>query len=153
MKFARIISLLVLFGFATGVVADEIIELSRAQLNADRQAIVSSGMMLTDEAGAKFWPIYREYHAELDSLDDKLYGLIERYAALYVNGGVPDEKAIGLVNELTDLEMTKLKLRKKYVKKFNKVLPGGLVARYFQIEHKLDTLVRVSIASEVPLTK
>lgn len=153
MRFFRILSLLVLCGIAGGVAADEIIELSRAQLNADRQAIVSSSMGLTEDVGAVFWPLYRQYHGELDSLDDKLYGLIERYAALYVSGPVPDDQALALLKETHDLEAARLKLKKKYTKKFAKVLPGGLVARYFQVESKLDTLVRGSIASQIPLTK
>ena len=113
MRFFRIISLFVLCGIAGVVAADEVIELSRAQLNADRQAIVSKSLGLTDEDGAKFWPLYREYHGELDGIDDKLYGLIERYAALYVSGPVPDEQALALLKESTDLEIAKLKLKQK----------------------------------------
>ncbi len=44
-----------------------------------------------------------------------------------------------------------LALRKKYSRRFAKVLPPTRVARFFQIERKLDAVANISMAEEIPL--
>jgi hypothetical protein len=39
------------------------------------------------------------------------------------------------------------------VKQFAKVLPGTKVARFYQIENKLDAVVRYEMAGQIPLVK
>ena len=42
-------------------------------------------------------------------------------------------------------------MKKGYVKKFKKVLPAKKVARYYQVENKLDAIIDVDLAREIPL--
>ena len=42
-------------------------------------------------------------------------------------------------------------MREQFVPKIRAVLPGQKAVRFFQIENKLDAIVNVSLASEVPL--
>ena len=44
-----------------------------------------------------------------------------------------------------------IKIRENYAKKFQQVLPAAKVARFYQIENKLDALVNFVLASEIPL--
>jgi len=44
-----------------------------------------------------------------------------------------------------------LKVRKKYLKKFKKVLPPKTLARFYQIENKLDAVSNVTMAQGIPL--
>ena len=46
-----------------------------------------------------------------------------------------------------------LKLKKAFVPKLSKVLPGIKVARYLQIENKIRAIVKYEIAGEVPLAQ
>ena len=62
-----------------------------------------------------------------------------------------DEKGLELwgshmkhMNELS-------KLRNIYFKKFQKILPGKKVARYFQVENKIWVLINAQLAIEIPL--
>jgi hypothetical protein len=50
-----------------------------------------------------------------------------------------------------DYQKDKLDLERDYVKKFKKILPGRKVARYFQLEHKLDAIVDYDLAKNIPL--
>ena len=45
------------------------------------------------------------------------------------------------------------KLRRKYVKRFMKVLPAKKVLRYYQIENKLDAMIDMDLAAMIPLAR
>jgi hypothetical protein len=50
-----------------------------------------------------------------------------------------------------DFQADRVKLRKSYVKKFNKVIPPKKTVRFFQIDNKLDTIIDFALAKEIPL--
>ena len=50
-------------------------------------------------------------------------------------------------------EKVLLKVRTAYAKKMQKALPGRVVARFFQIENKMDIIVEYEMAGEIPLIK
>ena len=52
------------------------IELSRAQIQAERQAIVNRAMELTDSESTKFWPLYREYRTKMAEVTDRQIAVI-----------------------------------------------------------------------------
>jgi hypothetical protein len=43
-------------------------------------------------------------------------------------------------------------VRQKHVKIFKKLLPPVKVARFFQLENKLDAVVNYELAQSIPLT-
>ena len=64
-----------------------------------------------------------------------------------------DEKARDLLQQQLDLEQDRAKLRRSYVSKFEKVLPAKKVARYYQIENKLDVALQYEAAKQIPLVE
>lgn len=95
--------------------------------------------------------MYREYHGETDKITDRYYDLIINYAKAYPN--VSDEQAQKMLDEYNRIDSDRLALRKKYGKKFLKVIPAVKVARYLQIEHRLDVLEALDNSSQIPLIK
>jgi hypothetical protein len=77
---------------------------------------------LTEEESAKFWPLYNEYRAEAGKLSDRAVSLIKDYAANYEN--MTDDKARDLLKQQLQLEEDRMKLRKSYAGKFEKVMPA-----------------------------
>lgn len=134
---------------AFGQSDDESIEAARSVLKADRQAVVTESMQLTESEGAAFWPLYHQYRAEMDEVGDGLKGLVFDYAALYPE--VPDERARKMLKELTGLEKKQVSTRAAYLKKFAKVLPAAKALRFAQVESRLDIAVRLRLASSIPL--
>ena len=59
------------------------IEITRADIQSDRQALVASNLPLTDEQAKAFWPLYRQYRAEMQTVGDRLVNLIENYGQNY----------------------------------------------------------------------
>jgi Spy/CpxP family protein refolding chaperone len=124
---------------------------ARAELQADRTKLVAANLQLTDAEAAKFWPLYEEYRGKQNRLDDKALAMIEDYAKNYDN--LSDEKAKELIKASLDLEKDRSDLRRSYLGKFEKVLPWKKVARYYQIERKLDAAVQYEGAQAIPLAK
>jgi glycyl-tRNA synthetase beta subunit len=49
------------------------------------------------------------------------------------------------------IQGAELKVKETYLPKFRKVLPEVKVARFLQIENKIDTLIKLDLAAEIPL--
>ena len=121
----------------------------RADIQADRQLLVTSNLELTDAEGQAFWPLYREYRAEMGKVGDRLQKLIQDYAKVFES--VTPEKATSMVNEMMAIQRDDLKVRELYLPKFRKVLPEVKVARFLQIENKIDAIVTLELAGAIPL--
>lgn len=128
-----------------------VIAVSRTQINADRQKAVTLSLPLSATEAAAFWPLYREYHGKIGELNDRFYNLVIEYAKAYP--GVSDEQARKFIKAYNDIDEGRIDLREKYAKKFLKILPATKVARYLQIEHRLDVLEELDASSQIPLVK
>jgi len=106
---------------------------------------------LTEEEQKVFWPLYNTYQAELSKLEDKEIALITMYAENYKD--MTDQKAQELLDQFLAVDDEALKVRHAHVKKFLKVLPAKRVARYFQVENKLNAIVNYDLARGIPLVK
>ena len=130
---------------------ENFIELMRSDIKNQKKAIVTEAMNFSEEEAAAFWPIYREYEFEYAKIGDSRLALIKDYANNYEN--MTDAKAKELTDKALKLEEEALKLKKKYIGKFSKVLPATTVARYLQVENQLTNLINLQIASELPLVE
>jgi hypothetical protein len=128
---------------------DAYIELFRSDLRADKQAIVTYAMELTDADSELFWPIYRAYETERIALGDRTLELIRKYPDV-VNVTGPDTIRT-LVADWFKLQDDRTKLMKKYYQEVEKKISPRVAARWMQVEHRLWLLMSLQIASEVPL--
>ena len=121
----------------------------QADLKADRQAVVAANLPLTEGEAQTFWPVYKAYRVEVEKLGDRMVKLIAAYAANFET--MNDTKADAFFTDLLAIDRDRLAVREQYVPKVRAVLPGQKATRFFQIENKLDAIVNVSLASEIPL--
>jgi len=128
---------------------NDTIEMVRSVAALERKAVVTRGLQLTGQESTDFWPIYDEYTAEKKRINDRLVKVITDYAANFES--LSDELATSLVNDSMKVQSDLLKVRKKYLKKFKKVLPPKTLARFYQIENKLDAVSNVTMAQGIPL--
>jgi hypothetical protein len=128
----------------------DLIEVARSVVSADRKAVVAAAMELTDTEANDFWPLYHEYRSAMDKISDDLVKLILNYARLYP--AVPEEQAKEMLNTYTSLEQRQVERRSAYLKKFGKVLPASKALRFAQVETRLDLLVHLNLAARIPLT-
>jgi len=129
-------------------VSDEI-EMVRSIVRMERKAAVEQAMQLTPAESQAFWAVYNEYEAERTRVNNRAVKVVTDYAAAYPDVG--DTKAAALLTESFAADSDLLSLKKKYAKRFAKVLPPARVARFFQIERKLDAVQNLSVAEQIPL--
>jgi hypothetical protein len=77
--------------------------------------------------------------------------MLTKYLEHYPN--LSETLAGQLLDETLSLEEARSKVRREYVSRFRKVLPDRAVARFFQIERKLDAVVNAELAERVPLVE
>jgi hypothetical protein len=115
--------------------------------------VVAANMQLTEEEAKGFWPVYDAYQKDLAGINKRLGAAIRNYADAYKKGQVPDETAKKLINEAIAIEDAEVKLKRSYVPKLEKVIPGAKVARYIQIENKIRAVIRYDLAAQIPLVQ
>ena len=127
---------------------DSTIAVVRANMRADRAALITTGMNFNDKDGAAFWPIYQQYDYERDRLDDRRAAVIKQYTQKYPN--LTDAEAKAMADQMLDCEYRLAELKKKYYKKFNKVLPALTVTKFFQLERRIDLMMDIQVEAALP---
>ena len=125
----------------------------RESLKADKKLVVAANMGLTEAEAKNFWPVYEEYQKELHKINDRLAMVIVSFAKDQRANTLTDAKAKALLDRYLAVEDAEVKLKKSFVPKLSKVLPGLKVARYMQLENKIRAIVKYEIAGEVPLAQ
>ncbi len=126
-------------------------EILMEKVKADKKLVVAMNMNLSDAEAKGFWPIYNDYQADLQKVNQRMGVLISDYADAYNSGSISDDTAGKLIKEWLQAEAEEMKLRGANVKKLAKVLPAQKVMRYLQIENKIRALVKFGLAAEIPL--
>ena len=127
---------------------DSAIEVARANMRADRAAIITQAMNFSDKEAAAFWPIYRQYEYERSRLDDDRVAVIKEYMRKYQT--LTDAEAKAMAEKMLDCDSRLAELKKKYYKKFNKVLPALTVTKFFQLDRRVDLLMDMNVESSLP---
>jgi len=134
-----------------GAATEATTEVLLQTLRANRKAFVAVNLQLTDEQAKAFWPLYERFHRELDAIGDRVAALVREYEQSFRD--LSDEKALQLITGYLDAEAERAKLRRGYLDEFAKVLPGRTVARYFQLENKIDAVLRYDLARTIPVVE
>jgi hypothetical protein len=121
------------------------------KIRADKKLLVAENMQLTDAEAKAFWPVYKQYQDELFLLRTRTVKLIKDYADAYET--MNNNTAKRLLDEYMTIEALGPKLRQAYLPKFRKVLPEMKVARYYQIENKIQAVLFYELAADIPLVK
>ena len=128
---------------------DSYIESLRADLRSDHVALIAETMQFSDQESKAFWPVYRTYEADLTKVNDQRLALIKSYSDKFATMTDADAKA--MIDQSIDFESRRTDLKKKYAKEFqNAGLSSLTVAKFLQLEHRLDLIVDIHIASALP---
>jgi len=130
---------------------DRAVQLTRSGIQAERQAILAANLELSEKESAIFWPLYEEYRNALESAVNTRVELLNQYFASYET--LTDQEATALLEKHLAWEKGVLKVRSTYAKKMSKALSGKTVARFYQIENKMDIIVEYELAGKIPLIK
>lgn len=120
-------------------------------MRANRKALVAVNLGLSDDEAARFWPLYERYQKEISAIGDRLATVIQDYSAHFRD--LSNDKATQLVEDYLAVEADRVRVRRAYVDEFARILPGRKVARFYQIENKIDAVLRYDLAATIPVVE
>jgi hypothetical protein len=123
-------------------------QLLRSDIRAQKVAVITEIMQFTEAEDAKFWPVYREYEAELTKINDDRIALIADYAVNYekLTDAAADRLALGAL----DLEARRHAIKAKYYDRFKSAVQPKTAARFLQVENQILLLLDLQIAAALP---
>src|SRR3954452_15094898 len=110
-------------------------ELLRSDIRVQKVAIITEVMEFTEAEGAAFWPVYREYEAEMAKLGDERVALVADYARNF--DGITDAVADTLAKKALDLEGRRQAVKAKCYERVRGALSARTALRFLQVEHQL----------------
>ena len=128
---------------------DAYIKLLRKDVRSQKSEVMSEVMQLDPDQAAKFWPIYRDYDAELAKVNDLRVANIKEYAASY--NQLTDAKADELIHNSMNYQKQRSDLLAKYYEIMKQQLGGVTAARFAQVEYQLLLIIDLQILSELPI--
>jgi hypothetical protein len=123
--------------------------LLRKDVRAEKAKLLGTVMQFDAEDAAKFWPIYRDYDAELSKLNDLRVANIREYAKSYTT--MTDDKADELIKNGMAYQKQRGELLAKYYERVKQELGAITAARFVQVEHQLLTIIDLKIDSSLPV--
>jgi hypothetical protein len=141
--------LLLAASLAAAQTVKEKLDLSREAVESQRRILVAGSVPMTDAEADAFWPLFDAWEKDRRPLDARANQLVADFLA--AGAGLSDAQAKAMVDEGLKIEEARVKLRLSYMDRMAKAIPPRKLARFYQIENKLDAVVRADIAKQIPL--
>jgi Spy/CpxP family protein refolding chaperone len=148
----RTLAAAALVSLAAAVAAQTVkdtLEVSRQAIESQRRVLVSGALPLTDAEADAFWPLYDAYEKERRPLDERANKLVADFLAGAAS--LTDAQAKAMVEEALQVDEGRLRVRRSYLGRMLKAIPPRKAARFYQIDNKLDSVVRADVAKQIPL--
>jgi hypothetical protein len=146
---AAAVSLALAVPLAAAQYAKDALELSRQAVETQRRVLVSGAMPLTNAEAAAFWPLYDTYEKERRPLDERANRLVADFVA--ASPSLSDTQANAMLDEALKIDEERLRLRRAWRNRMSPAIPPRKLVRFFQLENKLDSVVRADVARQIPL--
>ena len=150
------LSLLVQGGTPADQPADPVqayVDAIRAELSYGKVNLINDVMKMSDKEAETFWPIYHEYEIELFEIGDRRLELIERFVAAHKGKNLNGSEAKAMALDWFKLSVDRIELFKKYHSLIAERLSPARAILFIQIENRINMVIDIMIASELPLFK
>ena len=134
-----------------GQALDAFIDILKTDVKMQKSTIIRVNMKLTKAEGDKFWPVYEDYERDLDKINNERIAVIRYYARNYNH--LTDEESEEIARKVFKWREKRIKLKKKYYKKFKNVSSSKTATKFYQLENQISLLFDLQIASKLPLIK
>lgn len=120
-------------------------------IRANRRAMIAVNLNLSPEEAEKFWPVYERYDKEISAISDRVAAIVQDYIASFRD--LSNDKGLQLMGDYLAAEADRIKVRQTYLPEFAKVVSGRTAARFYQIENKMDAVIRYDLAATIPVVE
>jgi len=145
----RTLALVAVASLAAAQTVKDTLEVSRQAIESQRRVLVAGALPLTDTEADAFWPLYDAYEKERRPLDERANRLVADFLAGAAS--LTDAQAKAMVEEALKIDEERLRVRRSYLSRMAKAIPPDKLVRFYQIDNKLDSVVRADVAKQVPL--
>ncbi|MFV2061503.1 MAG: hypothetical protein ACC653_12530 [Gammaproteobacteria bacterium] len=133
------------------VSVDDVYNMVKTLAESDRKVLIEKNLKMNKEQSQKFWPVYTAYRKDINAVQQQQFDLIKKFAKNYQN--LTDDKAAKLLDTHLQSKRNLLNIRKKYLSDFRDSVPAKKIAKFFQVENKLNAIVNVQLAQDIPIVK
>ena len=128
-----------------------VLEAGFGAVRAKQRFLISGSLELTEAESAAFWPRFDKYQAEQQRLDARASAVISEYLA--AQSSLTAARATALTDEQLQVEEDYLKALRTHARALKGILPAVKLAKYVQLQRKLDVSVRYDLSQKIPLLK
>ncbi len=139
------------FSLAFSQSSADLVEQLRQGSEDGRREVITESMALSTEESEVFWPVYDDYRNEMADVQKRLFGLVAEYADAYPD--ITDTMANHFMDEFISMRHDEVVVKVKHFKEFRSVLAPRRAARFIQLDTKLDALVNIDAAQNIPLVE
>lgn len=125
------------------------LELLMAGQRMEKREMLKDALALNPQQSHRFWPLYYEYQAQLITIYDRKFALIEQYADDYPN--LTEKQSDHLVRASLAAKKAQIELLEKYYARVSRALSKNIAARFVQLESAWDGAFDVKLQSKLPL--
>ena len=146
---ALALALIGLSAAATAQTVKDQLDLTRQRVESQRRVLVAGALPLTEAEEKAFWPLFDDYEKERRAIDERANRLVADFVAGAAS--LSDAQAKAMLAEALQVDEGRLEVRRSYLDRMAKVIPPRKLVRFFQIDNKLDSVVRADISKQIPL--
>ena len=128
----------------------ERLDLTREAVENQRRVLVSGSLRLSDAEAKAFWPLYDDYEKERQVPTTSGPTSWSRTSWPRRRPST-DAQAKAMLDEAFRIDEGRVKVRRSWYDRMAKAIPARQLARFYQIENKLDSVVRADISKQIPL--
>src|SRR4029078_8247374 len=114
-------------------------ELMRSDIRRKKGAMIADRMKFTDQEAAAFWPVYRQYEADLAAINDKKVSIMKDYVSRHQS--LSDAQAKQLAEDVCEGDQRTLDVRQKCFGALEQSLPAKTIVRWLQLELRRQLLI------------
>jgi cyanate lyase len=143
---------LALAGLAAAATAQNVkdqLDLTAKAVETQRRVLVAGALPMTESEEKAFWPLYDHYEKERRAIEERSNRLVADFVT--TGASLSDSQAKAMLAEALQVDEERLKLRRTLIGRLGRAIPPRKVVRFFQIENKLDSVVRADISKQIPL--
>ena len=126
-------------------------ELLRSDVRTQKVAILTELMEFSEAEDKAFWPLYRDYDAEMAKLGDERVALIAEYARNYDK--LTDAVAATLAAKALDLESRRQAVKAKHFERIKAAMSARTALRFLQVEQQLLLIIDLQISAALPIVQ
>ena len=110
---------------------------------------ISEALDLEDNSA--FWEVYDDFQAKQSEYDIDSFKLIEKFHGKQESGEINEQSMINMQAEFFRIEGRKLQNKQNFAEFFGKALSKEQMFIFYEVEAKLEALIRSKIAKKSPL--